>query len=178
MPDLPQGNWGIFDRPEPATVPPATPRPDLPLGAKTPFKAVMDTTPSSPQTPPGMVERGNIDLQTRPITHNPDGSTSSVYSASFHDGNQEVLVPLVSDGGKILTVDQARQQYQKTGQHLGKFATPAHADAYAQQLHEDYANGKIGGYPAADSGGAYPGNSEAAQGMNRIHQGISRGFAP
>lgn len=137
----------------------------------------MDTTPSTPDQPAGMVERGNIDLQTRPIVHNPDGSVSSVFSGSFHDGHNEVLVPLVSDGGKILTMDQARQVYEKTGKHLGKFVSPGHADAYAQQLHEDYANGKIAGYPAVDRG-YYPGPGEGSQQLNRIHQGISRGFAP
>lgn len=119
-----------------------------------------------------MVERGNIDLQTRPIVNNPDGSTSSVYSSSFNDGKHEVLIPQVADGGAILTMPKAIEQYYKTGKHLGKFATPDAADAYASTLHNDYASGKIKGY--ADL------SKQPIEGyeLNRIHRGISRGFSP
>src|SRR5262249_49038625 len=64
---------------------------------------------------------------------------STVRSASFNIDGQEVLLPTVSDDGRIMTNDEAIAQYKKTGQHLGKFATPEEATAYAEQLHNDQA---------------------------------------
>src|SRR5262249_45246153 len=61
----------------------------------------------------------------------------------------EVLLPLVSDDGKILTEKQAIAQYEKTGKSLGKFDSKQAANSYAKTLHEDYENGKIPGYEAA-----------------------------
>lgn len=84
----------------------------------------------------GVIEPGNIDLNSRPIVHNADGSISTVRSMSFNDGQYEVLIPTVAaDGSGILDDDAAIKQYISSGQHLGKFDTPQNADAYAQQLH-------------------------------------------
>lgn len=88
---------------------------------------------------PGMVETGNIDLTNRPRVQNPDGTISTVRSISVGIDGREVLIPTVSDAGKILTNEQAIEQFQKTGKHLGIFADPASATAYAQQIHADQA---------------------------------------
>jgi hypothetical protein len=88
---------------------------------------------------PGMVERGNIDLSKRPVVKNPDETISTVRSMSFREGQNEVLVPTVSDDGKILSNDQAIALYRKTGKHLGKFLSPESATAYAKKLHEQQA---------------------------------------
>ena len=90
---------------------------------------------------PGIVEPGNIDLTTRPNVANADGSHSSVRSMSFQDekGGPEILVPTVSEDGKIMNEDDAIQQYQRTGKHLGKFTNPDTATSYAQKLHEQQA---------------------------------------
>ena len=85
----------------------------------------------------GIVAQGNIDLRKRPVVKNPDGSISTVKSRSFGTDKDEVLIPLVSNDGRIMTDDEAFDQYRKTGKHLGIFKTPAAATAYAKRLHEE-----------------------------------------
>ena len=113
------------------------------------FKTPQTNAPSMPN-PSGMVVPGNIDLGMQPRIPNADGSISSVRSASFQDEHgREVLIPTVSLEGRLLSMPEAINQYQKTGKHLGMFKGPDKADAYAEQLHNDYAAGKIKGQGAA-----------------------------
>lgn len=101
--------------------------------------------------PHGLVEPGNINIWSRPVVQNVDGSHSTEYSVSFQDKNgNEVLVPTVVNG-KFLTPDgkkppegspaekamfkAAWDHYLKTGEHLGKFKNSDAANAYAVSLH-------------------------------------------
>lgn len=85
----------------------------------------------------GQVEAGNIDLTKRPKVKNEDGSISTVRSSSFNIDGKEVLIPTVAeDGSRILSNEEALEQYKRTGKHLGKFATPEDATKYAEELHK------------------------------------------
>ena len=80
---------------------------------------------------------GNIDLYNRPQVKMPDGSTATVRSMSFNDGLKEVVVPTVSDDGRIMTEREAIDNYYNTGKYLGKFSTIDEANKYAEQLHNE-----------------------------------------
>ena len=111
------------------------------------------------QNPKGLIEPGNLNIRNRPTIENDDGSHSSELSFSREENGKEVLVPSIVNGrfmtpdgkmppmghevdGKYVPTpeeqamyDRAWQHYRETGEHLGKFDTPDHADAYAERLH-------------------------------------------
>lgn len=78
-------------------------------------------------------------MNTRPRVNNADGSVSTVRSISANIDGKEVLMPTVSDDGRIMSNDEAVKQYETTGKHLGIFRDEQSATAYAQQLHESEA---------------------------------------
>jgi hypothetical protein len=97
---------------------------------------IADPFLATPDTPDGMLEKGNIDLTKRPRVQNADGSVSTVRSVSFNLDGKEVLLPTVSDDGRIMSDREAIENYNRTGKHLGKFDKPENATEYAHRLHE------------------------------------------
>lgn len=107
----------------PMTAHPAAPEPG-------PMTALPDM-PAKPLVP------GNIDLNKRPKVPVGKGEFATVYSMSFSpDGQHEVLIPTVSDDGRMMTEDEAVQTFYRTGRHLGVFADPQSATDYAKRLSE------------------------------------------
>lgn len=87
----------------------------------------------------GQLEPGNIDLAARPVVKNKDGTISTVRSISANFDGQEVLIPTVSDDGRLMSDNEAIATYRRTGRHLGKFDSPEAATRYAKTLHDQQA---------------------------------------
>lgn len=91
----------------------------------------------------GQIEKGNIDLNNRPVVRNSDGSISTVRSISITEGKATVLIPTVirdkKGRGKVVSDRDAIRHYQRSGEHLGKFSSSGDADKYAEQLHNQQA---------------------------------------
>lgn len=107
----------------------------------------------------GLIEPGNVDLYAQPEVLNPDGSKSTVDSIGVNLDGREYLLPTVTPDGRHfvnearkrgvpeseidrVVLDMAINEFNKTGRHLGAFDSPEASDAYAKNLHEEYAAGK------------------------------------
>ena len=86
-----------------------------------------------------LVEPGNLDLDNRPEVEMPDGAKASIYSMSINVDGNEVLIPRVSEDGRLMTEEEATKEFERTGNHLGVFRSPEAATRYAKALHKDQA---------------------------------------
>jgi hypothetical protein len=99
--------------------------------------ALVSDDGSTIENPDVQVEPGNIDIHNRPTVHNEDGSISTVRTMGMEDDSGlQVNVPTVSPDGRIMSDDEARQRYEDTGEHLGKYNTIGAAERAAQDLHD------------------------------------------
>jgi len=80
-----------------------------------------------------MLAPGNIDLSRRPKVPVP-GGFATIRSMSAGIDGREVLMPTISDNGRMLTEQEAIDLYLKSGRHLGMFGHPDGASAYARFL--------------------------------------------
>lgn len=89
-------------------------------------------------TAQGTNAEGNIDLNNRPVANNPEtGGQSTIYSMGVGlDNGQEALIPRVSNEGRILSPEEAIEQFRKTGKHLGIYKSKEIAEKAAEQLHQ------------------------------------------
>ena len=51
----------------------------------------------------------------------------------------EVLIPRVTEDGRILSEPEAIDYFKKTGKHMGIYSSPDEANKAAQMIHEDQA---------------------------------------
>lgn len=97
--------------------------------------------------PPGMLQPGNIDLLHRPrVWNEEEGGYSTVWSMSIEEDNKQILIPRISLLGKILSEEQAIDEYHRTHRQLGVFGSVEDAERYADALHKQqealYADGR------------------------------------
>lgn len=101
-------------------------------------------TPGAGSRPLGMVERGNIDLARRREAQNPDGSFSTVRSITVEADGKFLLIPTITDDGRVVSDEEAVASFNESGHHLGAFETQDAASAYAETLSADQAAGRTG----------------------------------
>lgn len=78
---------------------------------------------------------GNIDVRNLPSVWNPEeNGFSTVWTMGIGTPDGEVLIPRVKHG-KILSEEEAKDEYYRTGEHLGIFSTVRAGEEYAQRLH-------------------------------------------
>tara|TARA_R110000823_G_scaffold315159_2_gene445947 strand:+ start:7897 stop:10626 length:2730 start_codon:yes stop_codon:yes gene_type:complete len=86
-------------------------------------------------TPPGLIEKENINLANRKQLNNADGTESTVSTMTVGMDDKTYLIPSVIDG-KRLSQKEAINHFKKTKEHMGAFKTLKDADLYDEALHQ------------------------------------------
>lgn len=136
--DLPlHARFGESPNPSAAVVAPANRQPVVTQSKSAEMLLTKFTVKVNGGRPKGLVAEGNIDLTTRPLHGNPDGSVSTVRSITVGFDDVFVVLPTIADNGTLLSDEQAIDAFRKTHRSLGMFDSEAHATAYAKLLHEE-----------------------------------------
>lgn len=111
--------------------------PELLQALKPPTMPVARPAPVTPVATnnAGQLTQGNIDLNSRPIVHNTDGSISTVRTITAEIDGKTVLLPTVING-KVVSNSAAIQHYKNTGENLGTFKNELDANAYDKKMHD------------------------------------------
>ena len=83
----------------------------------------------------GMLEKGTLSPYDRPRSYNPDGSVSDMVTSDVGTDNGTYLIPTMIDA-KQLTYPEAREHFQRTGEHFGKFQDVPSMEAYDRDMHQ------------------------------------------
>ena len=102
---------------------------------KTRAEAFRASTESEVFTDKSQKEPGNIDLTSRAIVRNEDGSISTEYSIIIGEDNEYVLIPTVVNG-RVVSEDEAVEHYHQTGEHHGKYRSIEDAEKASRKLSE------------------------------------------
>lgn len=124
--------------PAPSSVATPTPTPATPTPTPTPTPAQPTATPAPAlnlDNPPGLIEKGNININARPVVDRGDGTFSTEDSITLGYDDWFVVVPTVING-KVVDEKTAEEHFLQTGEHLGRFKTEEAANQYAEALHE------------------------------------------
>ena len=95
--------------------------------------------------------KGTINLNNRPRVKNEDGSISTIRSISYNEDGKEILIPTISNEGKLMGDEEAIQYWDneskklsaKLGRpvkfHLGMYDTVEEANEAADKIHRQQA---------------------------------------
>lgn len=90
--------------------------------------------PSKSSSGQGLITKGNIALDNRPVVKNQDGTSSTVSTITIEEDGHAVLLPTIVNGKRV-SEDEAVKHYHDTGEHMGIFKTEKDADEYDRNLH-------------------------------------------
>lgn len=87
----------------------------------------------------GFKYQGSIDLASRPVYKNKDGSVSTEVSKIFEFDGEYVILPTIKtvNGQRVdMTDEEAIEEAKQSKQHLGVYKTRAEAEKASQAIHE------------------------------------------
>lgn len=85
----------------------------------------------------GALEAPTLDLTHRPYMQNDDGYVSTVRSMGIteNDGKDYLLPTVNTRDGHIMGDDEAVDEFRRTGEHMGVYASPEASDSAGERIH-------------------------------------------